>query len=350
MMTLTDVEDKAIAEAKTENISVEELTHKNETQLYKDFDLLRVDTPSLMVRASTAVTQSAKLVDTLIKKGHAYWLTHEGRRNVYFEPTSFLQFGKLAHLDMNKWPKTNRHFHKDTYPGTRWNKGDFIIWHGCKDNDVCWNTEIGRGRPAWNIQDAAIVTQNFGFHADIACGGIDNLVRHHDYTLAIAESVSGKVFADHWLHCAHLLVNELKMSKSKGNVVYPNHLLTKGFTGDQIRFFLIYGHYSKRLNFTVEKLQAVCRRLKAFKEMVADLRKATSSTSREGTQQIVSGILPSFEQCMNNDLDVKGAFDSVFKSVSRLDRLRKHAELSTKDADSAIAALERADRVFAILS
>ena len=92
---------------------------------------------------------------------------------------------------MKKWPKKKRRFHLDTYPGMPWNRGDFVLWHGCKSDDrVCWNTEVGNGRPAWNIQDAAIVTKHLGFSIDIACGGIDNLVRHHDYTLAVAEAVS----------------------------------------------------------------------------------------------------------------------------------------------------------------
>jgi cysteinyl-tRNA synthetase len=92
-----------------------------------------------------------------------------------------------------------------------WNKGDFILWHGCGAGDVvCWDTEVGRGRPAWNIQDAAMVTKHLGFSIDIACGGIDNLVRHHDYTLAVAEAASDKPFASYWLHGGHLYVDGKK--------------------------------------------------------------------------------------------------------------------------------------------
>ena len=90
-------------------------------------------------------------------------------------------------------------------------------------------TPIGSGRPAWNIQDAAIVTKHLGFSIDVACGGIDNLVRHHDYTLAIAEAVSGKQFSRYWLHGGHLFVNGKKMSKSTGNVYYPSDLYSQRF-------------------------------------------------------------------------------------------------------------------------
>lgn len=132
---------------------------------------------------------------------------------------------------MTKWPKKRRRFHKDTYPGTPWNMGDFILWHGCPKSGICYETQIGTGRPAWNIQDAAIVTKHLGFEIDVACGGIDNLVRHHDYNVAIVEAVSGRQFARYWLHGAHLYVDGKKMSKSKGNVYYPKDLQARGCSG-----------------------------------------------------------------------------------------------------------------------
>ena len=273
LMTLTDVEDKAIAQAKKENLTVEELTRKNEAIFFKDFELLKIKKPDYPVRASTAVDQAANLISKLLEKGIAYYYTYEGAKNVYFDPLKFKGFGKLAHLDMSKWPKKKRRFHKDTYPGTPWNMGDFVLWHGCKQDDVCYQTPIGRGRPAWNIQDAAIVTKHLGFTIDVGCGGIDNLVRHHDYTLAVAEAVSGKQFSRYWLHGGHLFVDGKKMSKSKGNVYYPSDLLAKGFSGGQLRFFLIYGPYRKKLNFTFEKFAQTTQKLDSFRSMVADLQK-----------------------------------------------------------------------------
>ncbi|HJW66098.1 MAG TPA: class I tRNA ligase family protein [Candidatus Bathyarchaeia archaeon] len=348
LMTLTDVEDKAIAEAKKENISLEQLTSRNEAQLFKDFEHLRIKVPDYMVRASTVVNQSARLAKMLLEKGYASWHMHEGRRNAYFEPSKFQGFGKLAHLDMSKWPKRKRRFHKDTYPGTPWNRGNFILWHGCKEGDVCWETEIGEGRPAWNIQDAAIVTEHLGFKVDIAAGGMDNLVRHHDYTLAVTEAVSSEKFANFWLHGAHLFVNGSKMSKSKGNVIYPDDLAAKAYTGDQIRFFLICRHYRRKLNFTYEKLDAAVRRLDGFKSMVQDLGKAESSKPSEEAKRLVCSIVPCFVEAMNDDLNVKGAFDCLFDIISKLDRLNKKGRLSAQDARSALEELSRVDRVLRV--
>jgi cysteinyl-tRNA synthetase len=349
-ITLTDVEDKAIAQAKKENVSLEELTRRNEDAFFKDFELLKMKTPDHTVRASTVVDQTAKLVKTLVEKGYAYWHMHSGARNAYFDPLKFEGFGKLAKLDMSRWPKKKRRFHKDTYPGTPWNRGDFVLWHGCRKGDsACWETEIGRGRPAWNIQDAAMVTKHLGFTIDVACGGVDNLARHHDYTIAIAEGVSGKKFANYWLHGAHLFVDGKKMSKSKGNVYYPEDLVAKGYRNDHVRFFLIYGHYREKLNFTFKKLAETSQRLDAFTGMVQNLREAKSAYSSEKARKLAGSLVSSFEENMNNDLDVKAAFDELYRKVSELYGLMKRDRLSAEDANAALSELHKIDSVLRVI-
>ena len=350
LITLTNVEDKTIAEAKKERLSVEELTQRNEALFFRDFERLKIKMPDYTVRASTVVDQSATLIKTLVEKGYAYWHLHEGAENAYFNPLKFKGFGKLAHLDMSKWPKKKRRFHLDTYTGTPWNKGDFVLWHGCKKGEsVCWDTEIGKGRPAWNIQDAAMVTKHLGFAIDVACGGIDNLVRHHDYTMAVAEAVSGKTFAPYWLHGAHLLVDGKKMSKSRGNVYYPADLLAKGFREDHVRFFLIYGQYRETLNFTWEKLAETSRKLDAFKSMVQDLEKAVATSSSGKAKKLADSLVSGFEARMNEDLGVKAAFDELFNAVSALHELQKQSELGSEDAKTAVNSLKKVDSVLQVL-
>ena len=350
LITLTDVEDKALVQAKKENLPLEELTKRNENRFFQDFELLKIKIPDYTVRASSVVDQTVTLIKTLSEKGLAYWYTHENAKNAYFEPLKFEGFGKLAHLDMNRWPRKKQRFHKDTYPGTPWNRGDFILWHGCEEGDsVCWETEIGTGRPAWNIQDAAIVTKHLGFTIDVACGGIDNLVRHHDYTIAVAEGVSGNKFARYWLHGAHLFVDGKKMSKSKGNVYYPEDLLAKGFRKDHVRFFLIYGDYRAKLNFTWKKLAKTSRKLDEFKSMVQEVEKADSARPSESAQKLTDRIASDFEAHMNEDLNVKAAFDTLYATVSALQKLIKKGRLSAENAQAALNGLHMVDRVLQVI-
>ena len=343
LMTLTDVEDKAIAEAKKENLPLEELTRKNEAVFFRDFEFLRIKKPDYPTRASTVVDQAVKLITKLVDSGCAYWYTYRGAKNAYFDPLKFRGFGKLSHLDMTKWPKKKRRFHKDTYPGTPWNMGDFVLWHDCKQDDVCYQTSIGIGRPAWNIQDAAIVTKHLGFTIDVACGGIDNLVRHHDYTLAVAEAVSGKPFSRYWLHGGHLFVEGKKMSKSVGNVYYPSDVAAKGFGGAQLRFFLIDAPYREKLDFTFEKLAKTAQRMDSFKGMVADLQKTQPKNKAEKEPALTKKIAADFEAKMNSDLDVPSAFDSLNQTITQIHQTR--ASLGAEDIKNVLNGLRRVDSV-----
>lgn len=351
LMVITDIEDKAIAEAEEEDISVKELTERNMQAFLEDVDLLRIKKPAYLPRSSTSVHQAVKLIKKLVQEGYAYWYEHEGRHNVYFDPLKFEDFGKVSHLDMSDWPEEKRRFHQDTYPGTPWNKGDFILWHGYKEGDkVYWDTEIGKGRPSWNIQDAAMITKHLGFNVDLACGGVDNLVRHHDYTVAIIESLSGTEFSHYWLHGEHLLIDGEKMSKSKGNVYYPDDLVKRGYKGEHIRFYLIYGHYRKKLDLNLsEKPGKNSQKLDKLRDMIENLQKTKATTSQSSHQKVSEEILTVFEEGMNEDLDVKSAFDGVMDTVSKLNAKRKEGTLSAEEAKAAITSLQKIDEVLQVI-
>jgi cysteinyl-tRNA synthetase len=249
---------------------------------------------------------------------------------------------------MEKWPKKHRRFHKDTYPGTPWNMGDFIIWHGCALEGVCYETSVGSGRPAWNIQDAAIVTKTLGcYTVDVACGGIDNLVRHHDYTLAIAESVSGKQFSRFWLHGGHLFVNGKKMSKSVGNVYYTSDVTAKGFSGQQLRFFLIYAPYREELDFTFDKFAQTSQQLTNLRAMITDLERTPQPVDTCVGDSFVGRLTSEFETHMNNNLDVKGAIDTLHQTVAEVHKKRQ--TLTKEEIQNTLTDLRRIDNVLQCL-
>jgi cysteinyl-tRNA synthetase len=348
LITLTDLEDKALAEAEAGKVSVEELTKKVVESFFSELRFLRMEVPELAPRSSTTVNQAVRLIKILLEKGCAYW--HGG--NIYFDPLKFKGFGKLSRLDMSRWPKKRRRFHRDNYPGTPWNRGDFILWHGHRACEkVQWDTEIGKGWPAWNVQDAAMVTNCLGFTIDVACGGIDNLVRHHDYTIAIVESAKDGLeeFAHYWLHGGHLFVDGKKMSKSKGNVYYTEDLLSRGYTAEHIRFFLMYAYYRDRLNFTFIKMEDRKLMLDAIRAMIHGLKEARGAEPSTNAGELVNEIVSRFEKNMNDDLHVKEAFDDISHIVSRLHELNMGGRLSYEDAQAALANLRRIDQVFQVL-
>ena len=127
-MNFTDIEDKAVLEAEKRHTTVKRLTEENIKSFLDEMFLLKIKKPDYLPRASRSVDEAVKIIKGLVACGAAYW--HRG--DVYFDPLKFKGFGKIYGLDMSRWPKTKRRFSKDTYPGMRWNLGDFILWHGRK--------------------------------------------------------------------------------------------------------------------------------------------------------------------------------------------------------------------------
>jgi len=271
---------------------------------------------------------------------------------VYFDPLNFDDFGKLYGLDMSKWPKQRRRYHRDNYSGDRWNKGDFILWRGYKKGDTqFWDTNLGKGYPAWNIQDQAMVKKTFGFDVDIWCSGIDSTHRHHDYIIATVESILEKPFVNYWLHCSHLIFDGEKMSKRKGNIKYPSDLIKTKCIWNHIRFFLIYGHYRRKLNFTYTEYSKSCDLLISFREMVETLRipETSKRVSSYKAKKLVTKIKTDFENHMNNDLHVKSAFNSLYDTVSKLVDMNEQHLLSAKDSKTALDELKAIDSVFQVI-
>src|SRR5208337_2332673 len=308
-MNFTDVEDKAIAEAGGQRAALKQLTGKNIKIFIKEMGLLAIKIPDYLPRASDSVEEAVEIIEQLLEQHAAYLY----RGSVYFDPLSFPGFGKLYGLDMSRWPKKKIRFHKDTYPGIQWNLGDFILWHGHKQGEgVYWDTKIGRGRPSWNIQDPSMIVRYFHETLSLYCGGIDNLYRHHDYTLAILESLRHSAryrfrpMSRFWLHCRHLYVDGQKMSKSKGNIHYIEDLQAAGYTTAEIRFFLIYSHYRQTLNYSYSAMLLTAKKLRRLKKAIRVLEKKMHPHQRTDNPT-ARAIKKSFGERMDDDLDVKQA-------------------------------------------
>ncbi len=340
-MNITDIEDKAIKQALKSGVSVDTLTKANMDGFIREMRLLRIKPPDYLPLASEHVEAAAAMIGRLLELKIAYW--HGG--NIYFDPLKFPGFGKLYGLDMSRWPARKRRFHRDTYPGTQWNLGDFILWHGYREGDsVFWDTPIGRGRPSWNIQDPSMVGSRFQETLSIYCGGIDNLYRHHDYSLAVLESLRPYPMARFWLHGQHLLVGGRKMSKSRGTVFYTDDLLAQGYTAAEIRFFLIYGHYRKKLSFSDRAIKSAAEKLRRIHRQVREIQKR-AEVSAPLEDDRARGIREAFQGHMNRDLEVHSAVDALFRELEAV----RPDDLTPAAAASIIAVLRGIDRVLNVI-
>ncbi len=340
-MNFTDIEDKSIKEAEKRKTTVDRIAKQNIHEFLREMALLRMKEPDYLPRASECIAEAVDIIEYLL----AHQIAYRYKGNIYFDPLKFPGFGKLYGLDMSKWPKKKKRFHKDTYPGMHWNMGDFILWHGYKEGEkYSWDTRIGRGRPSWNVQDPSMISKYFRETLSIYCGGIDNLFRHHDYTLAILESVRPYPMARFWLHCEHLYVNSRKMSKSTGNILYTNSLQKKGYHVSEIRFFLTYGHYRQRIDYSDKNMELAAGKLRTFKKLV---RKINNKAGHRPDLQseIAQKLRNTFTGNMDDDLNVKNAFDGLFEIISGVNS----DALRAGDAAGIIKALKEIDEVFRVI-
>ena len=349
VINFTDVEDKAIAKAARTGKTLSEMTHAVEDRFFRDCQTLGIRLPETIPRSSTSVDQAVYLVEALLEKGYAY----RHGMDIFYDPLKFKGFGRLYGLDMNRWPKRKIRFKKDTYPGKRWNLGDFILWKGRRkeDGDIYWKTSLGEGRPAWNIQDPAMVTKHLGYTVDIWCGGIDNLYRHHDYNIAVVEAVSGETLSNWWLHCEHVLAGDKKMSKSSGNILYVKDLLESGFSPHHLRFFLIAGHFRQRVKITPARMYESRGRIDTLRELASRLREAAPGDPKDGSMsgEPADRLMRAFENRMNDNLDVHGAVDAVTDTVQSVAAKETLRGMSREEKASALRALRKIDGVLNIL-
>lgn len=356
VINFTDVEDKTITEALDQGRTIRDITGAVADRFFEETRLLGIKIPEDVPRATTSIDSAVQIVEKLMADGYAY--RHDG--DIFFAPLKKKDFGKLFRLDMSRWPKKTVRFRKDTYNGRRWNLGDFVLWHGKEDGilekvEGNFKTTLGEGRPSWNIQDPAMILKHLGPTVDINCGGIDNIYRHHDYNIAIMEAYSGETYANFYLHGEHLVVDGKSMSKSRGNILYPEDVLVGDAEPRHLRHFLFSTHYRKKLNYTEKRFHNAVRFLNQARKTAAavagdlsDLKVASAhdappASAAEGTAGIQ--ILSSFEEAMNNDLSAADALSAVSKE---LDAIAGGNAPSKRERDGIRAALTRVDSVLGV--
>lgn len=343
VINFTDVEDKTVTEAAERGESIGAVTSRVQERFFEESETLGLKLPEQIPRATQSVDTAVEIIQALTDKGYAY--EHGGK--YYFDASRVKGFGRLYGLDTSRWPKKRVRFGRDTYEGRRWNLGDFVLWHGEEAGGTLpegsvWSTAIGRGRPSWNIQDPAMIVANLGDQIDIQCGGVDNIYRHHDYNIAVMEAYSGREFARYFLHGEHLVVDSEVMSKSKGNVLYPEHILGKGYLPVHLRYFLLHEHYRSKLNFTWNYFDESVARIDRLRDRIASLIGRT--VADQGKQQSLGFDEPesdrqnaaaeelrgAFEASMNEDLSAGAAIEAIERfvsgaAVSKMDANDRHA-------------------------
>jgi cysteinyl-tRNA synthetase len=344
VMNITDVDDKTIRGAREAKISLHDFTDPFKRAFFEDVDTLRIKRADEYPGATEPryLGRMIEMIAALIERDLAYQAED---RSVYYRINKFPSYGNLAHLNLEELRPTGR-VRSDEYE--KENIGDFALWKAWDeaDGDVGWESPWGRGRPGWHIECSAMATALLGDQLDIHCGGVDNIFPHHEAEIAQSEGVTGKKFVRYWMHCAHLLVDNQKMSKSLGNFYTLRDVIGKGYSGREVRYALLRVHYRAPLNFTFGGMDESRQALTRIDEWLQRLRE----TSRSHSSRERRGPTPTedFQFALDDDLNISGALGVLFEFIRETNRAMDASELDAETAKTWLQWWENVNRVLAL--
>ena len=259
---ITDIDDKIIAAAKDEKTSIKDISNKYFKIYSDDIELLGITKPDIQPFATDYIAEMIKYIEQLIKSGNAY----EIDGNVLFKVDTFSNYGCLSGRKIDEQEQGKR----VSIESYKQNENDFTLWKPSNNEEPGWDSPWGNGRPGWHLECSVMSEENLGVPFDIHGGGNDLKFPHHEnelaQTCAYHCSSDPKTFANYWFHNGFLNLENEKMSKSIGNVIYIDELL-KTYEGNQVRLALLSTHYRQPIpwsNTLLEQAKSISKKLTTF--------------------------------------------------------------------------------------
>ena len=314
----TDVDDKIIAKSKETGIPADKYAEMMIEKIDKAMADMKIDEPTLWLKATENIDNIIDFTKQLIEKGHAY-ATPSG--DVYFDVDTYLAYGHLS----NRTPEESLNGVRVDNDEQKKNPYDFALWKSAKEGEICWDSPWGKGRPGWHIECSAMNRAAFGDQIDIHGGGRDLIFPHHENEICQSESLTGKQFVRYWTHNGLIKVNGQKMSKSLGNSLLLEDLLKK-YSNEAIKFALLETNYRNDINITDELFPSAEAHLYEFYKTIAEVGENGGSND---------AIDKEFDACMSDDFNTAlalsnlyGYFKEVRKKFERGDKEGAKADVS----------------------
>jgi cysteinyl-tRNA synthetase len=325
-MNLTDVEDKIIAKAVREGVTIDKVTGPMVTQFFKDLDYLKIQHAEHYPRATEYIPQMIALVQQLEARGLAY-RADDG--SVYFAIRRFPGYGRLSRLDTREIMAGAR-VSSDDY--SKENAQDFALWKAAKPEDeqtgAAWDSPWGRGRPGWHLECSAMAMEILGQTLDLHCGGIDLIFPHHEDEIAQSEGATGVTFSRHWCHGEFLLMEGAKMAKRVGNVVTVADLQAEGIPAAAVRHLIYNTHYRQVLNLTDEGLEASRAAVTHLVELAERLDSPMPGSGTPAMAAALADLKQTVRDALFDDLNSPRALAAVFNFLRAA-----NADLDRKGSD-----------------
>ena len=344
IMNVTDLDDRTIEGAQGAGVSLKEFTDMFYNSFMTDLDSLNIVKATQYPRPSEHVDDMIALTQTLLEKGYAY----EKLRSIYFDISRFKDYGKLSNVDLDKI-RIGKTVDLDQYE--KENPKDFTLLKRSTLSELksglFFKTKWGNVRPGWHLECATIALKTLGPTHDIHTSGVALAFPHHENAIAISQAATDRPLANYWLH------NEPVMFS--GPNAFDNvhltlrDLLAKGFTGREIRYWLLSRHYRKPIFFSQTKLSAVRNTISHLDKFVQKLYFAKSASVNPDIDQVIYALKQEFVAAMDDDFNVAAGLAALFRFTRDINLKMDQRGLAVSDREKLLAALDRINSVLGFM-
>ena len=332
---LDDGEDRISKGARLDQLEPMEVVQKYSNGFHHMMDVFNTHKPSIEPRATAHIIEQIEMVQQIIDNGYAY----VSNGSVYFDTIKFAKenesYGQLSGRKIDELMAESRDNLKNQ--SEKQHPSDFAIWMKASDEHLMkWSSPWSEGFPGWHLECSAMSTKYLGKTFDIHGGGNDLKFPHHENEIAQNQGSCGCSPANYWLHTNMLLMNGKKMSKSDGNTITPDQLMSgesehisQSYSPMALRFFMLQSHYRSTLDLTDEALKGAEKGFKRMMEAFALVQKLESSVET-GTEDVaIMNSLKEIHMHMNDDFNSPRAVASLFEIVPKINTHHTNANKNT---------------------
>ncbi|MEZ0328393.1 MAG: cysteine--tRNA ligase [Dissulfuribacterales bacterium] len=358
VMNITDIDDKTIGEAIANKTSLSELTQKYIQKFMDALAALRVKPATFYPKASEHVEGMLEITRNLLKTGHAY-VKHG---SVYFDISKLPNYGSLSRIDRTGLD-IGCTVDLDNYEKD--NPSDFTLFKRVTLQElkfgIGFQTEWGQVRPGLHIECVAMSRKYLGDTFDIHTSDKSLMFPHHENEIAIAMALTGKPLARYWLHSDLVYWKGKKISRANDNIITLRELLQQGWSGREIRFFLLKTHYRKPIHYSCNAMEESVRLLRKIDEFwyaivlgshqegEQDQRIPTENTEGEKISRLLSGMREEFISAMEDDLNVANAITAILKLIKEVHLIRRERGLTDEEKKTISTLMLEMDSILGIL-
>ncbi len=344
VMNITDLDDKTYHNADAAGLPPEIFAAHNIECFKKDLDTLGIQPAEHYPRTSEHVADMVQVVEDLVSKGYAY----EKLQSLYFDISRYAEYGQLSGIDLNKI-RLGATVDLDDYEKD--NPRDFTLLKRVKlaelKKGLYTKTQWGNVRPSWPLQCATLAIKYLGETCDIHIAGRELIFPMHENEIAIAGALNKKPMARYWLHCNRVLADGKKVD-AEGSGLTVKALVKSGWSGREIRFWLLSNHYRKPAVFSEERLLSSRRTLRRLDECVTTLQQLQEGRPYAELDQLLYDLKNGFVTAMDDDLNISAALAVIFKIVKHLNRLAAEARISGDQVPKVLEGLKNINAILGI--